>query len=144
MLEKISNAVKIAPVVTALLVAGASIGSPSKRAQADDCVAAPNSPAPAGSRWLYHRDPATHRKCWALRPSNKAAHQPAAAAPAEPAVGDWRHQPNPVSDTELKQDEATCTTKAHEGSAGAGSPEFKFYLAFWACMQAAGYASASQ
>src|SRR5579863_8263044 len=97
---QVSNCAMTAAVLAAILAFGAGIATPSEPARADNCVTAPNSPAPAGSRWLYHMDPATHRKCWALRPSNKAApYQPAAVAPAEPASGDWRHQPNPVSDT---------------------------------------------
>jgi hypothetical protein len=37
-------------------------------ARADDCLAAPNSPAPKGSHWFYHLNRATQQKCWYVRP----------------------------------------------------------------------------
>jgi len=36
-------------------------------ALADDCLAAPNSPAPKGSHWYYHLNRATQQKCWYVR-----------------------------------------------------------------------------
>lgn len=36
-------------------------------ARADDCLAAPNSPAPKGSHWYYHLNRATQQKCWYVR-----------------------------------------------------------------------------
>ncbi len=133
-----SSSMKIIAVVATSLALGA-IGAPLTLARADDCVAAPNSPAAGGSRWLYHTDPVTHRKCWRLSPSNQSAHKPASSATSDAPPADWRHQPNPVSDAELIKDEAACTTKGNEGPVGPGSPEFKFYLVFSACMRAAGY-----
>jgi hypothetical protein len=47
-------------------------------ARAYDCLTQPNSSAPAGSRWYYHTDRATQRKCWYLRAPNQPAQQPAA------------------------------------------------------------------
>ena len=44
------------------------------RAQAaDDCVARPNAPAPAGQHWWYRTDRSSKRKCWFLGPKDKAA-----------------------------------------------------------------------
>jgi hypothetical protein len=40
---------------------------------ADDCVAKPNAPAPAGQHWWYRTDRATQRKCWFLGPTDKEA-----------------------------------------------------------------------
>jgi hypothetical protein len=134
-----SNLMRIIAVVAASLAFGASIGAPLTLARADDCVTAPNSPSAGGGRWLYHTDPGTHRKCWRLSPSNQSAHKPASSATSDAPSADWRHQPNSVSDAELIKDEATCTTKGNEGPVGPGSPEFKFYLVFTACMRAAGY-----
>lgn len=37
-------------------------------ARAEDCLAAPNSPAPKGSHWYYHLNRATQGKCWYVRP----------------------------------------------------------------------------
>ena len=54
--------------------------SPSPTARADDCLAAPNSPAPQGSHWYYRLDWATQRKCWYVRAPGPPAQQ--AAAPA--------------------------------------------------------------
>ncbi len=56
--------------------------APANAAQADDCLAAPNSAAPQGSRWYYRLDWATQRKCWYLRAPGQPAQQ---AAP--PTVG---------------------------------------------------------
>jgi hypothetical protein len=36
-------------------------------ANADDCLSALNSAAPAGEHWYYHTDWARHRNCWYLR-----------------------------------------------------------------------------
>src|SRR5580700_2271206 len=104
-----SSSMKIIAVVATSLALGASIGAPLTLARADDCVTAPNSPAAGGSRWIYHTDPVTHRKCWRLSPSNHPAHKPASSATSDAPAADWRHQPNPVSDAELIKDEATCT-----------------------------------
>ena len=51
-----------------------------KAAHPDDCLAAPNSSAPQGSQWRYRLERGTHRKCWYLRDSGKAAQK---AAPSE-------------------------------------------------------------
>ena len=51
-----------------------------KTAHPDDCLAAPNSSAPQGSQWRYRLERGTHRKCWYLRDSGKAAQK---AAPSE-------------------------------------------------------------
>lgn len=49
-----------------------------RTARADDCLAQPNSSASAGTRWYYHTDRATQRKCWYLRASDQPAQEPAA------------------------------------------------------------------
>jgi hypothetical protein len=65
-------------LVAALLVWGVSVGVPTTTARADDCLAEPNSSAPAGSHWYYHLDKTTQRKCWYIRATDQPA-QPAAA-----------------------------------------------------------------
>ena len=65
-------------LVAALLVWGVSVGAPTTTARADDCLAEPNSSAPAGSHWYYHLDKTTQRKCWYIRATDQPA-QPAAA-----------------------------------------------------------------
>jgi hypothetical protein len=52
-------------------------------AAADNCLAKPNGPTPNGSRWKYHVERHTGRKCWYLRAEDGAADE---AAPAKPRV----------------------------------------------------------
>jgi len=79
-------------LVATLLMCGAGIGTPTNTARADDCLAAPNSPAPQGSHWYYHIDRATQSKCWYVRAADQPAEQAAASdasaatlAPKKPA-----------------------------------------------------------
>ena len=65
-------------LVATLLMWSVSIGAPTITARADDCLAEPNSPAPAGSHWYYHLDRAKQRKCWYIRATDQPV-QPAAA-----------------------------------------------------------------
>ena len=67
-------------LAAALLAWSMGIGMPTNTARADDCLTAPNSPAPEGSHWYYRMDRATQRKCWYVRATDHAAQQ--AAAPA--------------------------------------------------------------
>ena len=67
-------------LVATLLMWGAGIGAPMNTARADDCLGAPNSPAPQGSHWYYHIDRATQSKCWYVRAADQPAQQ--ATAPA--------------------------------------------------------------
>ena len=53
-------------LIATLLVSGVGVTVP---ASANDCLAAPNSPAPQGSHWYYRLDWATQRKCWYVRRS---------------------------------------------------------------------------
>ena len=71
-------------LVATLLVWIVSFGASASSVHADDCLAEPNSPAPAGSRWYYHMDRATQRKCWYLR---------ATAQPVEPAAAQTTSDP---------------------------------------------------
>jgi hypothetical protein len=73
----------IAFVVT-LLVSGIDVGMPNT-ARADDCLTAPNSPAPQGTHWYYHVDRTNQRKCWYARASSQPAQQAAAQATSEAA-----------------------------------------------------------
>src|SRR5271154_3846807 len=62
------------PVAAALFVALAGVIGDADSARAeDDCLTAPNAPAPQGSHWYYHEDRATQRKCWYVRPQSQAA-----------------------------------------------------------------------
>jgi hypothetical protein len=64
-------------LVAALLMSGVGVTVP---ARAEDCLAAPNSPAPQGTHWYYRLDWATQRKCWYTRAPAQPVQQ--AAAPA--------------------------------------------------------------
>ena len=66
--------------------------------RADDCIAAPNSAAPEGSRWYYRLDRATQRKCWYVRALGQPAQQAAAPdkmAPSEPSYAIPVPRPRP-------------------------------------------------
>ena len=56
----------------------AGVGVPTNTARADDCLIAPNSPAPAGSHWYFRTDRAKQRNCWYLHAPDQPP-QPAAA-----------------------------------------------------------------
>src|SRR6516165_5566141 len=65
-------------LVATLLAWSISVAASTITARADDCLAEPNSPAPAGSHWYYRLDKATQRKCWYIHAKDKSV-QPAAA-----------------------------------------------------------------
>jgi len=78
-----------------VLIAGLVLQS-IRSADAEDCIAKPNAPAPQGQHWYYRIDHANNRQCWRLGPEGlrvqKSAPQiekeiaPAAAVqPPEPA-----------------------------------------------------------
>jgi hypothetical protein len=73
-------------LVAALLISGVGVTVPSTTARADDCLTAPNSPAPQGSHWYYRLDRATQRQCWYTRAPGQPAHQVAAPATTGPAT----------------------------------------------------------
>src|SRR6516225_7801061 len=65
-------------LVATLLAWSISVAASTITARADDCLAEPNSPAPAGSHWYYRLDKATQRKCWYIHAKDQSV-QPAAA-----------------------------------------------------------------
>jgi hypothetical protein len=68
----------IALVATLLVWWRAGVGVLTNTASADDCLTAPNSPAPAGSHWYFRTDRAKQRNCWYLHTPDQPP-QPAAA-----------------------------------------------------------------
>src|SRR5215471_6472824 len=70
--RRVPTLIKVTLVV-ALLTLGATVPAPANSLHADDCLAAPNSPAPEGSWWYYRLDWPTQRKCWYLRALGKPA-----------------------------------------------------------------------
>ena len=73
-------------LIGVLLILVASAILPGTTAHAEECLAAPNSPAREGTRWHYRLDWATQRKCWYMRAIDQPTHQttahPSAALPA--------------------------------------------------------------
>jgi hypothetical protein len=72
-------------VATLLVWWCAGVGVLTNTASADDCLAEPNSPAPAGSHWYYHLDRATQRKCWYAHAKDQPVQPAAAHATSDPA-----------------------------------------------------------
>lgn len=62
-------------LVSALFVSSFGASPQAGTADATDCLAAPNSPAPENSHWYYRTDRATQRKCWYLRGADQAPQQ---------------------------------------------------------------------
>jgi hypothetical protein len=69
----VSGCRSIALVATLLVWWCAGLGVPANTARADDCLTAPNSPAPTGSHWYFRPDRAKQRNCWYLAPSPRGA-----------------------------------------------------------------------
>jgi hypothetical protein len=68
----------IALVATFIVWWCAGVGVLTNTASADDCLGAPNSPAPAGSHWYFRPDRAKQRNCWYLHALDQPR-QPSAA-----------------------------------------------------------------
>jgi hypothetical protein len=73
------------PMASLALLAVLAFGSgiPTNAARADDCLTAPDSPAPEGSHWYYHVDRATQHKCWHVRVTDQPAEQTTAPAASD-------------------------------------------------------------
>jgi hypothetical protein len=63
--------------VVLMSVVGATLPA---AARAEDCLAAPNSPAREGTRWLYRLDRATQHKCWYMGAFGQPTQRAGAAA----------------------------------------------------------------
>ena len=72
-------------LVATLVVWIVSFGASASSVRADDCLAEPNSPAPAGSHWYYHMNRATQRKCWYVRATDQPVEPAAAQTTSDPA-----------------------------------------------------------
>lgn len=67
-------------LVLLLLMSVALTTVPLNSAQADDCLAAPNAPAPSGRHWYFHLNRATQQKCWYVRAFDTPAQHATAQA----------------------------------------------------------------
>ena len=70
--RRVPTLIKSITLVVALLTLGATVPAPANSLHADDCLAAPDSPAPEGSWWYYRLDWPTQRKCWYLRAPDRS------------------------------------------------------------------------
>jgi hypothetical protein len=61
-----------------ILIAGVTL--PATTVRAEDCLAAPNSPAREGTRWYSRLDRSTQNRCWYMRALDRPARQRAASA----------------------------------------------------------------
>jgi chitosanase len=104
-------------LATTLLVWGMGIAVPSNTARADDCLTAPNSPAPAGSYWYYRTDRATQRKCWHVRATDRPAEQAAEQSPSDAA-----EKPATVSTGMTIPGDSTNTARADDCLTAPNSP----------------------
>ena len=103
-------------LVATLLVWSVSVGAPTITAHADDCLAEPNSPAPAGSHWYYHISSAKHRKCWYIRAMDQPAQPAAAQATSDPA------SPPPAPPIPLEKPAAASASGPISTSPGDSTP----------------------
>ena len=71
-------------LIVMLLLSGVGVTLPAATALAEDCLAAPNSPAREATRWYYRLDRATQHKCWYMRALDQPTQQ--VAAPAKTAL----------------------------------------------------------
>jgi hypothetical protein len=64
-------------LIALLLMSVVGFTLPAVTAHAEDCLAAPNSPAREGTRWYYRLDQATQHKCWYMRALDQSTQQAA-------------------------------------------------------------------
>ncbi len=80
-----SNSVPFAAFLLRSTILGATITVSFDLAHANDCLTAPNSPAPKGSHWHYHLNQTTQQKCWYVRRSeNRTQHATALKSSTNP------------------------------------------------------------
>jgi hypothetical protein len=79
---RVPRLIKSITLIVMVLTFGASVGATANSVRADDCLAAPDSPSPQGTRWYYRLDWATQRKCWYLRAPDRSLRRGAATAAA--------------------------------------------------------------
>jgi hypothetical protein len=97
--------------VALLLTSLAGVTLSAATAQAEDCLAAPNSPAREGTRWHYRLDQATQHKCWYMRALDQSTQQaatPVKTTPAAPAFAIPIPRPRPST-----ADSALSLNSAH-------------------------------
>ena len=107
-----------------VLASGAILAMPANLARADDCRAAPNSPAPVGTHWYYRLEWATQRKCWYVRAPVRRIHQatapkvaPSMLAPSDPAIVADAPSPTSAGPGDITPPPSPATTSAFKAIA---------------------------
>jgi hypothetical protein len=67
-------------LIALAFISAVGVTLPTAAARAEDCLAAPNSPAREGTRWLYRLDRATQHKCWYMGAFGQPTQRAGAAA----------------------------------------------------------------
>ena len=111
MSEEIPRPLGTIALVATLLVSGVGITVP---ASAEDCLGAPNSPAPQGSHWYYRLDWATQRKCWYARAPGPIVQQ--AAVPVASARITSLHSVSAASEPISAADGAPMSVSPGDGA----------------------------
>jgi hypothetical protein len=91
----------------------AGVGVPTNTARADDCLIAPNSPAPAGSHWYFRTDRAKQRNCWYLHAPDQ---------PPQPAAAQAISDAPPATHTSAFKKPATASPSASTSTSTGDSP----------------------
>jgi hypothetical protein len=116
----VSGCRSIALVATLLVWWCAGLGVPANTARADDCLTAPNSPAPAGSHWYFRLDRAKQRNCWYLHAPDQ---------PRQPVAAQAKSNATPPTDTIAFKKRATASpsapTSTSPGDSAAPLPPLK-------------------
>ena len=123
MFLRIPRPIGLIALVSTLFLAGASVSMPVDVARADDCLAAPNSPAPPGSHWYYRMDWAKQRKCWYLRAPGQPSQQ--AAAQVEPEAAPSASVAAPSIATPVAAAPVGAANSATPGDGAASLPRVK-------------------
>jgi hypothetical protein len=85
------------PLIAKALLSFVGVAVLAATAHAEDCLAAPNSPAREGTRWYYRLDLATQHKCWYMRAPDEPAQQAAVSAKITPAAPIPIPRPRPLA-----------------------------------------------
>jgi hypothetical protein len=119
---QIPGPVRPIALIATLLAWSVSVAAPTTTARADDCLAEPNSSAPAGSHWYYHLDKTTQRKCWYIRATDQPTQPAATEATSD---GASLSPPPPISAEESAAASADIPMSISPGDSAPALPRVK-------------------